>query len=310
MSWAALCAVVQVVVDRAGSERDVVMVLLVAVLAGGVVTALGARSAARARRAVRGAVVAHVQEELLRCFLPDRRYPLAVAVGTAERGEPATAGGAADAAGALLELAGDVADYHAEVGPLHRAAPASMLVILAAIALVHWPAALILVAGCALMPLNMRIAGLAAAQESEVQLTARRRLAASVLDSIRGMSTLRAVGAQDGQRARLHAVSREWDRATMQVLGKAFLSSLVMNVVVTFAIAVAATYVGFTLLGYVHAPGAPALSLGGGLFVLVLVPLFFLPLASWRRVTTDVTRPWRQRRCSRPARRTGGPGST
>lgn len=111
-----------------------------------------------------------------------------------------------------------------------------------------------------------------------MQLTARRRLAASVLDSIRGMSTLRAVGAQDGQRARLHAVSREWDRATMQVLRKAFLSSLVMNVVVTFAIAVAATYIGFTLLGYVHAPGAPALSLGGGLFVLVLVPLFFLPL--------------------------------
>lgn len=66
----------------------------------------------------------------------------------------------------------------------------------------------------------------------------------------------------DRSRAHLAAVSTRLNRATMHVLRRAFLSSLVMDVVVTFAIAVCASYVGLVLLGYVHLPFAPPLPCG------------------------------------------------
>jgi ATP-binding cassette subfamily C protein CydD len=47
---------------------------------------------------------------------------------------------------------------------------------------------------------------------------------------------------------------------------------------VTFALAVSATYVGFVLLDYVRVPGAQPLELASGLFVLLLCPMFFLPI--------------------------------
>jgi len=47
---------------------------------------------------------------------------------------------------------------------------------------------------------------------------------------------------------------------------------------VTYAVAVSATYIGLVLLRYVHVAGAPtSLGLRGGLFLLLLTPAFFQP---------------------------------
>jgi ATP-binding cassette subfamily C protein CydD len=59
---------------------------------------------------------------------------------------------------------------------------------------------------------------------------------------------------------------------------KAFLSGAVMDVVITFAIAVDATYIGLSLLGYVHLGAAPPMTLLRGLLALLLCPMYFAPL--------------------------------
>ena len=64
----------------------------------------------------------------------------------------------------------------------------------------------------------------------------------------------------------------------MAVVRRAFLSGSVMDVVITFSIAVNATYIGLSLLGYIRLGAAPAMRLSSGLLVLLLFPLYFQPL--------------------------------
>ena len=65
----------------------------------------------------------------------------------------------------------------------------------------------------------------------------------------------------------------------MAVFRVAFVSAAVLEAIVTVAIAVVATYIGLTLLGYVHVPGLPShMSLRTGLFLLMITPLYFEPV--------------------------------
>jgi ATP-binding cassette, subfamily C, bacterial CydD len=184
----------------------------------------------------------------------------------------------ADAALAMVDLVDDVTDYHAEVMPLRRSAPFSMAVVLVATATLHWPAAIILVLSSVLLPLNMRLAGLFAQQGKDRQLPATQRLNAIVLDSFRGLRTLRALGAVDRRGVDLTRAADQLNAATMSVLRRAFLSGLVMDVVITFSIAANATYVGLALLGYVGVPWVRPLTLSDGLVVLLICPMYFTPM--------------------------------
>jgi ATP-binding cassette subfamily C protein CydD len=68
-------------------------------------------------------------------------------------------------------------------------------------------------------------------------------------------------------------------RRSLDVLRVAFVSAAVLEAIVTMAIAVVATYVGLTLLGYVHVPGLPdRMSLRTGLYLLLITPLYFQPM--------------------------------
>jgi ATP-binding cassette subfamily C protein CydD len=264
--WAALAVLVQSAFE--GRTAEVLPLALLVMAAAAAVAVCVRRWADGAGERGRAAVL-----EALRARLLDRILPLDA------RTRPADPAGDTHA---LLELAQDVAGYHGTVGPLHRSTVASMGIVLAAVAVVHWPVALLLVAATALMPVNMRLAGLVAADESRRQLRAMQRLSAVVLDNFRGMRTIRSLGATSRQAQVLERSSDALNRETARVLRKAFLSGLVMDAVVTFAIAVCASYVGFALLGYVHVPGTAPLTLGAGLFVLVLCPMYFLPI---RRVS-------------------------
>jgi ATP-binding cassette subfamily C protein CydD len=56
-------------------------------------------------------------------------------------------------------------------------------------------------------------------------------------------------------------------------------SAAVLEAIVTVAVAVVASYIGLTLLGYVHIPGLPSgMSLRTGLFLLMVTPLYFQPV--------------------------------
>ncbi|HEX6356636.1 MAG TPA: ATP-binding cassette domain-containing protein [Actinophytocola sp.] len=184
----------------------------------------------------------------------------------------------AEAAMAMVDLVDDIADYHAETAPLRRSAPLSVVVLLAVTAVLHWPSAIVLGATSALLPLNMRLAGLFAQQGADRQFAATRRLGAVILDSFRGLRTLRELGAVGRHGRTLTEAGRQLNTATMRVLRRAFLSSMIMDVVITFSIAVNATYIGLSLLGYVHVPHAPALNLFTGLLVLLVCPMYFAPM--------------------------------
>jgi ATP-binding cassette subfamily C protein CydD len=259
--WIALAGVAQTLAD---ARRDSAAVFVIGFALAGVLGVAAVRAARRATDEGADAIAAALRARVLRQVLP--------------KSPPAPTFGAAQGAHALLDLSEQVAEYHARVAPIRRSAVVSMVLIGATVAIANWPVALILLIATALMPINMRLAGLAAEDASRRQLSALQQLGAKVLDSFRGIATIRALRAVDRQRQAIQSASESLNRATTVVLKKAFLSGLVMDAVVTFAIAVCATYVGFALLGYVRIPGAPPPSLFSGLLVLLLCPLYFLPL--------------------------------
>jgi len=186
--------------------------------------------------------------------------------------EPATA------ARTTLESVDEVADYLTTAGPLRYSRPVSMATVFVLTALVHWPAAVILALATLVIPFNLRLAGAFAKEGNDRYLSAIQQLGAIVLDSFRGLATLRRFHAVDQRRGALAKASDRLTEANMSVLKRAFISGVAMDVVVTFSIAVVATYVGLALLRYVAVPGVAPIDLASGLFVLLLCPLYFRPL--------------------------------
>jgi ATP-binding cassette subfamily C protein CydD len=185
---------------------------------------------------------------------------------------------AATAALAAVELTDDVADYHADTLPQRLSAPVAMALVFVVTAVVQWPAAVILLVASLLVPLNMRLAGLFAQEGADERLAASTQLAAIVLDSFRGLRTLRSIGALERRRVQLAAATTRLNATTMAVLRRAFISGSVLEVVITFSIAANATVIGLSLLGYVRVAAAPQVTLFSGLFTLLLCPMYFAPL--------------------------------
>ncbi|MEU9918744.1 ATP-binding cassette domain-containing protein [Streptomyces sp. NPDC051001] len=259
--WAALAWAAQAVLDRAAAHGTwgVVAFAVTSALAVGADWTSGTLATRGAR-----AVATGLRQQLTGALLP--------AAGRVSETGPA------ETAWAMVDLADDVADFHVRTAPLSRSAPLSMIAVLAVTAAVHWPAAIVLVLTTALLPLNMRLAGLFAQQGADRQLAATRHLNAVVLDSFRGMSTLRELGAVDRRGRTLATAAERLNKATMSVLRRAFLSGMIMDVVITFSIAVNATYIGLSLLGYVQVPHAPRLDLFTGLLALLVCPMYFAPM--------------------------------
>ncbi|WP_265444792.1 ATP-binding cassette domain-containing protein [Flexivirga meconopsidis] len=176
-----------------------------------------------------------------------------------------------------IELAQDVASYHRAAAPAALAAGPSCAVVLIVVAWQHWPVAVLLLLTTPFIPANLRLAGLSARDASERQLADVRRLSDIFLDRFAALRTLRSLGAAEREAATVEAAAADLSRSTMRVLRRAFVSAAVLDTIVTFAIAIAATYVGLTLLGYLHLPGGD-LDLATGLAVLLLVPLYYEPL--------------------------------
>lgn len=235
-----------------------------ALLAAGLLAAAATWAAARLQAAGRQRIAHAIRRRLVAGLLPARE----------RRGEPDPA----TAAVAIVELTDDVADHHAQTVPQRLSTPVSMAVVLLVTAVVHWPAAVILLLASSLVPLNMRLAGQFAKEGADERMAASTRLAAVVLDSFRGMRTLRSIGALERRRRELEGAAADLNTTTMAVIRRAFLSGAVMDVVITFSIAADATYIGLSLLGYVRLDAAPAVTLFRGLLVLLLCPMYFQPV--------------------------------
>lgn len=158
--------------------------------------------------------------------------------------------------------------------------------ILLAVLPVSWLSALILFIAGPLIPVFMALIGMKAKEASEARMVELGGMNAFLLDRLRGLETIRAFEATDRLATGLRAQAENLRERTMAVLRIAFLSSAVLELFAALGVALVAVQIGFTLLGPIEIGhwGSP-MTLGEGLFVLLLAPAFFEPLrdlaAAW-----------------------------
>jgi ATP-binding cassette, subfamily C, bacterial CydD len=258
----AVAAIAQDVLEgHASWARDSVWLLS---LAGAAAARAGAGYLA-ARLAVDGAFAV---ERELRARLLDRVIS----------GAGSSLGSAAQAT-AVMDEVERVGGYAERYQPARVAATLVPLVLLAAVFPLSWLVGVLLVLCAPLPPVNLSIVGMGTAAVARRHGEELRHLSGYFLDRLRGLATLRALGAERAELERVKAASERLSERSMEVLRVAFVSAAVLEAIVTVAVAVVATYIGLTLLGYVQVPGLPSeMSLRTGLFLLMVTPLYFQPV--------------------------------
>jgi ATP-binding cassette subfamily C protein CydD len=192
------------------------------------------------------------------------------------------------AASVLAEQAEALVPYLVRYQPARWRATVVPVFILGAVACFSWVAALVLLVAAPLIPIFMAIVGWRAKAASEAQMVEMGSMNAFLLDRLRGLATLRALDAVDATAQRLGDAAQSLRVRTMSVLRIAFLSSAVLELFSALGVAMVAAYVGFHLLGSLgFGTWGRTLSLGEGLFVLLLAPAFFEPLRELSAVWHD-----------------------
>lgn len=192
------------------------------------------------------------------------------------------------AASVLAEQAEALVPYLVRYQPARWRATVVPIFILCAVAAFSWVAALVLLFAAPLIPVFMAIVGWRAKAASEAQMVEMGGMNAFLLDRLRGLATLRALDAVETTAQRLGDAAQSLRRRTMAVLRIAFLSSAVLELFSALGVAMVAVYVGFHLLGSLgFGAWGRTLSLGEGLFVLLLAPAFFEPLRELSMVWHD-----------------------
>ena len=184
------------------------------------------------------------------------------------------------------DLAALVSEKLAMLGPyVSRYTPAmsrvSVLpfIYLACTVYVSWIAALILLVAGPLIPVFMALVGMAAKEASERQMAQIGDMNALLIDRIAALPDIRLLNATDRSRADFADQAEGLRKRTMAVLRVAFLSSTVLELFAAIGVAMVAVYTGFSLLGEItFGAWATPLTLGEGVFILLLAPEFFQPL--------------------------------
>lgn len=275
--WLPQAALLALAVQRLAEGGGVDDVLMPAVLVLGLglsrslAEAMGARrSHARARR-VLGELRGRAQRRLASGSpLDPRRHPAGLAAST------------------LAEQAEALLPYLSRFQPVRLRVMLVPPLILAVVLSQSWVAALILLAAAPLIPVFMALVGWRAKAASEAQMVEMGGMNAFLLDRLRGLATIRGLGAIEATAERLAASARGLQQRTMAVLRIAFLSSAVLELFSALGVAMVAVYVGFHLLGQLDfGAWGGRLDLGQGLFVLLLAPAFFEPLRDLSAVWHD-----------------------
>ncbi len=134
-----------------------------------------------------------------------------------------------------------------------------------------WISAVIIAVTVPLIPLFMALVGASTKARMQRQARLLERLAGHFLDLVSGLPTLKVFGRAKAQVAAVRDITDRYRTATMATLKVAFLSSLILELLATFSVALVAVAVGLRLLDG-HLTFAPAL------FVLILAPEAYLPL--------------------------------
>jgi thiol reductant ABC exporter CydD subunit len=122
-----------------------------------------------------------------------------------------------------------------------------------------------------LIPVFTVLIGMAAQARTRQRWRALTHLANHFLDVIAGLPTLKIFGRAKAQAGHIRRVTDEYRRETMATLRIAFMSSLVLELLASIAVALVAVGVGLRLV-------EGTLDLETGLLVLILAPEAYLPL--------------------------------
>ena len=145
------------------------------------------------------------------------------------------------------------------------------LLIAAYILPIDWSSALLLAVTAPVIPLMMILVGSYAESHIKQQWTALSRMSAYFLDVVQGLPTLKLLGRSGSQHERIGRVSNSFRERTMKVLRIAFLSGMVLELMVAFAIGLIAVTLGVRLIN-------GAISFEAAFLVLLLTPEFYHPL--------------------------------
>jgi len=176
------------------------------------------------------------------------------------------------------ELAHQVVDgvegleaYYARFLPQAALAALIPLAVLAFVFPLSVTSGLILLGTAPFIPLFMVLIGGEAEKLNQRQWRRLAALSARFLDSLQGLTTIRAFNA-GGREARIIArITDEYRQTTLSVLRVAFLSALMLEFVATVSLALVTVFIGFRLL-------AGEITFQNGFFILLLAPEFYLPL--------------------------------
>lgn len=145
------------------------------------------------------------------------------------------------------------------------------LVVLAAVVAKDWISAAIIAATIPLIPLFMALVGATTRERMDRQLRTLQRLGGHFLDVVTGLPTLKVFGRAKVQAASIREISERYRDTALATLRITFLSSLILELVATFSVALVAVAIGLRLMG-------GELGLRTALFALVLAPEAYLPL--------------------------------
>ncbi len=144
----------------------------------------------------------------------------------------------------------------------------------------HSPlAAILLLLTAPLLPLFMVLLGHAAANASQRQFVALGRMSGRFLDLLRGLRTLRHLQVLGLAQGAVEQAAEDYRSRTMRVLRMAFLSTAVLELFASIAIAMLALYLGMGLLGMLPwSQSEVPVPYQAALFILLLAPEFYAPL--------------------------------
>lgn len=156
------------------------------------------------------------------------------------------------------------------------------LAILLAVFFVDRTVGLVLLLTMPLVPVFMMLVGWGAQAASQRQLQALTRMGGRFADRLRGLGLIRLYGRGESELQGIRAAAEELRVRSLRVLRIAFLSSAVLEFFASLSVAMIALYLGLSYLGMLDLRGTP-LTLGMGVFCLLLAPEFYAPL---RRLAT------------------------
>jgi len=128
-----------------------------------------------------------------------------------------------------------------------------------------------------LVPVFMMLVGWGAEAASRQQLKALARMGGHFADRLRGLGVVRLYGRGDAELTGIRDAAEGVRMRSLKVLRIAFLSSAVLEFFASLSVAMVAVYLGLSYLGMLDLRSAP-LSLGMGVFCLLLAPEYYAPL--------------------------------